>query len=133
MSFYTKPWEKDIYFLLSQQVMNEKMLYHISLGMTIIGLLFLFFYAERVSTANIETQELIPKKPIIMQGKISSISTHEKAIFLEILREKIEPTTIILFANENTTLNAGDFIEVRGRVEEYNGKAEIIADKVVQK
>lgn len=117
--------------------MNEKILYQISLAMTIIGLLFLFIYTETISTpnleSNLENQALTPKKPLVMQGKVSSVSTHEKAIFLEILREKIEPTTIILFANENVTLKPGDVVEVTGIAEEYNGKTEIIADKVVRK
>ena len=113
--------------------MNESLLYKMSLSMTILGLLFLFFYVDTISITNPDNPELIPKKPIIMQGKISSLSIHNNAIFLEILREKIEPTTIILFAYENITLRPGDDIEVTGIVEEYNGKTEIVANKVTRK
>lgn len=108
-------------------------MYKVSLAVTIIGLLFLFFYAEKVSIPSQNETAILPHRAITMQGKISSLRQQGKAVFLEMLQEKVEPTTIILFPDKNTTLSEGDFIEVTGVVEEYNGQTEIVANKVVRK
>ena len=41
------------------------------------------------------------------------------------------PVNVVLFTDEdNLKLNSGDNVEVIGKVQEYNGKDEIVAQKI---
>ncbi|MFH1276599.1 MAG: OB-fold nucleic acid binding domain-containing protein [Candidatus Woesearchaeota archaeon] len=114
--------------------MNEKLIFKISLILTISGLIFLFFYAENLPETinnNLESQQ--NEQTIKIEGNIDQIRVTEKAVFLEVAGQRTETMQIIFFPNEEPFLKAGDHVEVTGKVEEYLGKKEVIADQVVIK
>lgn len=114
--------------------MEEKTLLKISLGAIIIGLTALFFYTEKVELESDLDLESVPfDKEVKIRGKITSLKTHEQAIFLEIAGERIETTKVVLFNDRDVFLKEGDYVELSGKVEEYKGKREVIADKVILK
>ena len=51
-------------------------------------------------------------------------------MFLEISELKTEKVSIILFKDRDIDLIEGSYVEVYGEIDEYNGKREIIANKV---
>jgi len=114
--------------------MEEKTLIKISFITVILGLSFLFLYAEEFNLRAIEDLSLIPSaEEIKLEGKVSSLTITDKAIFLELEGEKIIKTDVILFPQGSIYLKEGDYVEIYGEVEEYNNKKEVIASKVVLK
>lgn len=102
--------------------------------MIFFGLIFLFFYAEEVelkSVARIDSE--LPEEEVRISGRISRLSDHDKVMFLELQGERIETIDVILFKEEDLFLHEGDYVEITGTVEEYEGKKEVIASKVVLK
>jgi len=114
--------------------MQEKTLYKISIIMVILGLAILFVYVEEIDLKAIQKVESIaPAEAVKITGTVTQLSTQDKAIFIEIEGNRVEKTNVIIFNDENLFLEEGDYVEVSGTVENYNGQKEIIASKVVKK
>ncbi|MEW5897063.1 MAG: hypothetical protein AB1668_05195 [Nanoarchaeota archaeon] len=114
--------------------MQEKHIVKISFIAMLIGLCFLFFYAEELDFSAIESIDSIPPdENVHIKGLVKKVSISEKAVFLEVEGEKLITTNIIYFPEENILLHEGDYVEITGLVEEYKGKKEVVASKVVLK
>ena len=50
-------------------------------------------------------------------------------VFIE-LSQQVPVSVVVFTDNDFTNLNKDDFVEIEGKVQEYNGKEEIIADKI---
>ena len=111
--------------------MKESNLLKIALVCSLVGLFALYLLSEKI--------ELKDYKPIALnknigddvelKGTITKISSKGNVVFIEIAQQN--PVDVVLFTNENNlNLKDGDFIEVMGKVQEYNGKNEIIAQIV---
>src|SRR3989338_2004498 len=111
--------------------MHEKTLKLISIIVIIIGLTFLFFYAQKLELP--VTQELDESSPatVMMKGTVSNLRVTDKAVFFELNGEKVVKTEIILFPDSSIYLRDGDQVEITGQVEEYKGEKEVIAEKIV--
>ena len=106
----------------------------VSLAVTVIGLFFLFFYAEEMEVLTPEKLDQLPlSKEVKLKGTISRLNVGEKATFITLEAERTETATVILFSEEDTALREGDYVEIVGTVEEYNGQKELLASKVVVK
>ena len=114
--------------------MDEKTLIRISFITAILGLGFLFLYAEEFNLRVIEDLDsVLSAEEVKLRGKIISLRKTDKAVFLELEGEKIIKTDVILFPHESIYLKEGDYVEIYGEVEEYNNEKEVIASKVVLK
>lgn len=125
--------EKNLYNSPSPLAeMQEDSVKKIAIIVTILGLLFLFIYAEEVELQKVETIDNIPvEENVKISGKISKLVKNNNTYFLVIEGKKIEMMDIILFPKEEIYLKEGQFVEVEGVVEEYLGKKEIIASRIV--
>lgn len=113
--------------------MQEKTLLRISLVITIIGLVFLFFYTQEYEIPKVTSLETIPpEEKVMVQGVIKKMSTSEKTIFMEISGQQLITMDVIAFPEEEPYLQEGDDVKIQGTVETYKGKKEIIADKIVK-
>ena len=113
--------------------MKEKTLIKIAFICGIIGLFILFIISDtieikeknidKINKANVE-------EDVKLIGTISKITNLDKVTFIEL--EQPATITIILFKdkNKNISLYNGDNIEIIGQIEEYNGKLEIIAQRI---
>ncbi|MBT3836137.1 hypothetical protein HOD05_04115 [Candidatus Woesearchaeota archaeon] len=114
--------------------MEEKTLLKISLVAIILGLSFLFIYSGELELKAVETLENIPNEETVrLTGKIAQLRETESAYFLKIEGSKIQTTDVILFPEEKLFLKEGQFVEVTGDTEEYKGKKEVIANKIIVK
>lgn len=114
--------------------MQEKTILQVSIVVIILGLFFLLLYAQNLDVRNVERIDSeIPEETVLLKGVINRVSQHDKVIFLEMLGERIEKVDIVLFNDEEVFVKEGDYAEITGTVEEYKGKKEIIADKIVLK
>ena len=114
--------------------MEEKTLLSASLIMVLLGLTFLYFYAEEVQIrAAQQLGNLPPEEEVRLQGVISRVSQQDRVAFIELQGERVETIDVFLFADEDVYLQEGDYVEITGTVEEYQGKKEVIASKIVKK
>ncbi len=113
--------------------MEEKTIKLISIIVIIIGLTFLFFYAQRLELP--VTPELDSSAPttVMMKGTVKNLQVTDKAVFFELNGEKVVTTDVILFPDNSIYLREGDHVEITGQVEDYKGKKEVLVDKMVLK
>jgi len=114
--------------------MDEKTLIRISIIIMVLGLGFLFWYAEELDlqvVTRIDTEA--PSEPITIAGTVEQLQPQGKATFIQLSGMMPVKTDIILFPEEELFLQEGDYVEVSGTVEEFNGKKEVIGSKVVLK
>ena len=114
--------------------MNESLLYKISLAAMILGLSFLYIYAEEVQLPVENNIEYIsPSEKIRIEGVLTKLSQSEKVMFLQVQGERIEQLDVVFFPKEEIFLHQGDMVEIQGTVEEFQGKKEIIAEEIIIK
>ena len=111
--------------------MNEKQLTKVTIIASILGLLLLYLYTGEIELKPITTLENTDfDETVTVQGKIYKLSQQDTIAFLDIENEKIELTKVVLFKDEDIWLKVGDYVEITGTVEEYNGEQEIIGNKI---
>ena len=114
--------------------MNEKIILQISVAVIILGLGFLFIYAQELDLKVIpRVEDALPSQAITLTGTIDQLKPQGKAIFIKLTGSTVTKTDVILFTDEDIFLHPGDYVEVSGTVEEFNGKKEVIGNKVVLK
>lgn len=112
--------------------MHEKTLFRLSLIVTLAGMLFLLFYAGAIKLERVERLDsLLPEEKVTLRGVLTRVSEQDKVIFLQLDGERLETIDVVLFPEENLPLQEGDYVEIIGTVEEYEGKKEVIAGKVM--
>jgi len=110
--------------------MQEKTILRFSLIVIIIGLIFLFFYVEEYDFATIQNLETIrPEEKVNIQGIVKRLSFQDTTLFLQIEGEQIVTIDVVVFTEETPYLRE----EISGTVEEYKGKKEVIASKIIKK
>lgn len=91
-------------------------------------------YAEELDLKAIERIETVaPAEAVKMYGTITKLSVQENTLFLEVEGSRVEKTNVMVFSDEELFLEEGDYVEISGVVEKYQGQSEIIASKVVKK
>lgn len=114
--------------------MQEKTLFKTAIIVAVIGLSFLFIYTEKFDLEAVGSSDSVDVgKEIHLKGKINRLTATEKATFLELEGEEIVNTDVILFPEEKVNLREGDYVEIYGKVEEYNSQKEVVGSKVVLK
>ena len=114
--------------------MNEKILLKIALVCSIFGLFILFIFSDNISISEKDISKIEDEKigsDVKVIGRVSKVTNTDKVVFLEIYQEKIEEVTVVLFKDQNITLTPGMRVEITGSIEDYDGKVEIIGNKVV--
>lgn|SRR3989338_442846 len=114
--------------------MQERHLRNISLIVMVLGFIFLFFYADTIHQSpveDIETSRI--DEQVQLRGTISSLRRANNTLFLKVIGEKVVTTDIIFFPKDEVNLQENNYVEVTGTVTEYQGRKEIVADKVVVK
>ena len=111
--------------------MKETTLLKIALICSLIGLFALYFISTKIETKEYKPNQLNRNigEDAMLTGKIAKITDKGNVVFIEVIQQS--PVSIVLFTDENNLkLNAGDNIEVIGKIQEYNGKDEIVAQKI---
>lgn len=115
-------------------MIEEKTLKRIAMLGTIVGMLFLYFYADKVEPRLPEQLELAKlQDPIRIKGVVQQLQVTPKATFFTLEGERIENTPVIFFPKESVFLEEGDYVELEGIIEEYKGEKEIIASKITKR
>ena len=111
--------------------MKETTLLKIALICSLAGLVVLYFISAKIDIKDYKPN-LLDKNigdDVKLTGTVAKITDKGNIVFIEVSQQS--PVTIVLFAEDNNVkLNNGDKIEVIGKVQKYNGKNEIIAQKI---
>lgn len=114
--------------------MEEKTLLRLSMIVGIFGVILLYLISSNLELPSTQNLQGIEEgKTVKIQGKIGKVTNINKTLFLEVLNEKIERTPVILFKQEDINLKPGDYVEITGTLETYQGEKEVIGNKVVKK
>ena len=112
--------------------MEDETLITISLSVAIFGIiiLLLFSFYDKIPEKNFN--EITSKdvgSQVKVNGTIKQIYMHNNSLTLKIKQECL--MDVMLF-EKNTNFSIGENVVVSGKIQEYNGKQEIIADKIVK-
>ena len=111
--------------------MKENTLLKIALICSLVGLVILYFISEKVEIRDYNPTQLNKNvgDDVGIKGVITKISDKGNVVFVEVKQEY--PVSIVIFSQDNNlNLKNGDNVEVVGKVQEYNGKNEIITQKI---
>ncbi|MCH8003092.1 MAG: hypothetical protein IH934_00535 [Nanoarchaeota archaeon] len=113
--------------------MQEKTLLKIALILSLLGLLILYLISDNIEIKekNIEKITLDNKDEFVkLRGIVNKVIDTERVTIMEIMQP--QEITVVLFKNENKTMSIqkGNEVEIFGKVDEYEGKLEIIADRL---
>ena len=113
--------------------MKEQTLLKIALITSLLGLLILYLISGNIELKekNIEKITIENKDEFVkLNGIVSNLVNSEKVMILEITQP--QEITVVIFKNQNNTINIneGNEVEIFGKVDEYEGKLEIIAERV---
>ncbi|MEK6946083.1 MAG: hypothetical protein AABX32_00595 [Nanoarchaeota archaeon] len=110
--------------------MKETILLKIALICSLVGLVALFFISQRIELKDYKPDFLNKNigESVNLSGKISKITAGNNVVFIELSQQV--PVSVVVFTDKNVNLNENDFVEISGKIQSYNGKEEIIADKI---
>lgn len=109
--------------------MKEKTLLKLSIAVSIIGLTVLFIVLESISIDTVMLNKIdgFVDEQVIIEGVVVDISKTNSTTFVKI--EKNEITSVVLFG-KTPLVDVGDFVQLRGKVTEHNGKTEVIGEEM---
>jgi len=114
--------------------MEEKNILKISLILVFLGLIFLYFYSSEINLNKVENfDNLQLEEKVKAEGVVKQVSVSEKVIFIKLSALREQQMDVIVFNDEEVFIQKGDLVEISGEVEEYKGKKEIIASKIIVK
>ena len=111
--------------------MKETTLLKTALICSLIGLFALYLISTKIEVNEYRANALNKDigEDVKLKGTVTRITDRGNVVFIEVNQQS--PITVVLFTeDDNLKLKNGDSIEVIGEVQEYNGKNEIIAQKM---
>ena len=111
--------------------MKETTLLKIALLCSLAGLVLLYFISIKIEVKNYKPNILNKNvgDDVKFEGTVTKITDRGNVVFINVNQQS--PVIVVLFTDENNLkLNNGDNVELIGKVQEYNGKNEIIAQKI---
>ena len=111
--------------------MKETTLLKIALLCSLAGLVLLYFISIKIEVKNYKPNILNKNvgDDVKFEGTVTKITDRGNVVFINVNQQS--PVIVVLFTDENNLkLNNGDNVEIIGKVQEYNGKNEIIAQKI---
>lgn len=113
--------------------MKEKSLFKISLIGAVIGIVILFLVASEIELSEIQISRIdsVPEEEeVLVRGLVTRVTDRDKVAFLEVAQEEVKEITVVLFKDREIELEQGDYVEIQGSVEDYQGEKEIIGNRV---
>jgi len=114
--------------------MKESMLLKIALTTSLVGLILLYIFSGRIeidesSIAKIDRTDI--GDFVKVKGIVSKVSDKDSYVVLQI--EEPKAINVIFFKDKelgNLSINEQDEVEILGRVSEFKGKQQIVADRI---
>lgn len=106
-----------------------------SLTISLLGILILLIYTENITLPTKNIQNITNKdvdKQIKIIGQVTRLTDLPGLMILDI-KDNTEQITVVIFKEETLNINKNDFLEIQGKVAEYRGELEIIAEKIIKR
>ena len=114
--------------------MKERNLFKISLIGSVLGEIILWLASSQmgISEKMISQIDDVPEgDEILVRGVVTRYVEKERVAFIEVAQEEIKEVTVVLFKDSDLyDLSEGDYVEIEGSIEDYEGKREIIGNRV---
>ena len=109
--------------------MKEKTLLKVAIICALIGVFILYIVSENItidetSISNIEKEQI--GNDVKVKGVVKDAFNGEKVSIITITQP--DDMKVVVYGNVN--LKEGDYIEVIGEIDEYNGELEVIGNRV---
>ena len=111
--------------------MKETTLLKIALICSLVGLVVLYFISAKIEFKDYKASKLNENvgDDVKFKGKVTKITDKGGVIFIEISQQS-QVDVVMFTADNNLKLSNSDDVEVMGKVQEYKGRNEIIAQKI---
>lgn len=109
--------------------MDERQLIGISLILGILGIIALYLISENTELWETPINKISGDKSgdiVKITGIVKNIVTKDKVSLITIE----QPCTFPIVSFDRILVKEGDSIEVTGTIKEYNGKTEVVAEKI---
>lgn len=111
--------------------LSESLLKKIVISGSIIGIVFLYWFSGQVTLDPIASLDGVKEdSEVRLQGEVLRVTQTDKVAFIEIANQKVEVSEVIVFKDKDLWLNQGDFVDIVGTTEEYEGEMELIASTI---
>ncbi len=103
----------------------------LALAMSFLGLAALFaVYSvyEMEFTKTYEVDRNKANKDVRIKGTVSAVIEKDKLFLVEVSESK--PIIVVVFKGGSSNFTVGSSLEVVGQAREFNGKMEVVAEKV---
>jgi len=111
--------------------MKESTLLKIALICSVIGVALLFIFSESAEINEKPIGEIDMTnigEYVKINGAVTNVVDKENVMILTI--EQPSKINVVLFKKKPVELKQGNYIEVIGKIDDYEGKPEIIGDKI---
>lgn len=113
--------------------MNDKTLLRLALLAAIVGVVLLLAISQRFSVTEqtiAQLDQLPEGQEVDVTGLVLRATDKENVLFLELAEEKVEKVTVVVFKDRDIEVKEGDYVRVIGSLEDYEGKKEIVGNRV---
>lgn len=111
-----------------------RILFKTSLTISLVGILLLLIYTENLTIPTKNISEITNRdidKYIKIMGQVTRVTDLPVLTILNI-KDQTSEITAIVFKEEELDINENDFLIIEGKVAEYKGELEIIAEKIIK-
>jgi DNA/RNA endonuclease YhcR with UshA esterase domain len=112
--------------------MKEKTLLRMSVIFSILGILLLFYISNKIEIDSKKINEIEASdvdKSVKINGVVNNVEQRGTVSIISI--SQLEEMDLVVF--DSIELNKGDYLEVEGKIDEYEGKMQLVADKIILK
>ena len=116
-------------YLFLRGIMKEKTLLKIAIISALAGVFLLYVISDNIevsesSIEGIEGEEI--GRDVKVKGLVRDVFNGEKISIITIS----QPSDMKVLLYDNVSISAGDYIEVIGEIDEYEGEREVIGNRV---
>jgi RecJ-like exonuclease len=113
--------------------LQESFLLKIALVVSVLGIVFLYLISTQIELNDTTIEKITSgsaEDKVSVTGLVTSVKQSGQTTFITL--SQTNNVDVVVFS-KNLSLAAGDVVKIIGKVQDYNGKKEIIADKVEMK
>ena len=103
--------------------MDDSTLLRVAVAIGLIGIICLFFFRHAVIDESIKPD---PGDSIVIHGKVIRKITRDNMEVLKVEEKRL--VDIVIF--DRSGFMEGDWVSIHGKVDEYKGKEQVIADHI---
>jgi len=113
--------------------MHSTVLIKVAMTTSLVGIIGLFIMMQFtiIPEHDISHIKMMEDGTVVKtKGVVKRVTNNGNLTFIDI--ERVETMNVIVFDSLSLRLRQGDVISVEGKLEEYKGETEIIADKITR-